>query len=105
MDLQLAGKTALITGASMGIGRAIAHGLGAEGVRLAITARRANLLEDVSAEVVAKGGPKPVAIVEDFMTDGAPARIAAAALEGLGHIDILINNAGGSRPCTLHATE
>ena len=105
MDLQLAGKTALITGASMGIGRAIAHGLGAEGVRLAITARRANLLEDVSAEVVAKGGPKPVAIVEDFMTDGAPARIAAAALEGLGHIDILINNAGGSRPFTLHATE
>jgi 3-oxoacyl-[acyl-carrier protein] reductase len=105
MDLQLAGKTALITGASMGIGRAIAHGLGAEGVRLAITARRANLLDDVSAEVVARGGPKPVSIVEDFMTQGAPVRIAEAAIQELGHIDILVNNAGGSRPFTLHATE
>ena len=72
MDFQLKGKTALITGASMGIGRAIAHGLGAEGVQLAITARRGHLLEEVSAEVVARGGPKPVLIPEDFMLEGAP---------------------------------
>ena len=105
MDLQIKGKAALITGASMGIGRAIAHGLGAEGVQLAITARRANLLEEVSAEVVAKGGPKPILIAEDFMSEGAPARIAAAALKGLGHVDILINNAGGSRPFSWQASE
>ena len=105
MDLQLKGKTALITGASMGIGRAIANGLGAEGVQLAITARRQNLLEDVVGEVVAKGGPKPVIIAQDFMAADGPAKIAEAALKALGAIDILINNAGGSRPFSLHATE
>ena len=105
MELQLKGKTALITGASMGIGRAIAHGLGAEGVQLAITARRANLLEEVSAEVVAKGGPKPVIIIQDFMAADGPARIAEAALKGLGKVEILINNAGGSRPFTYNASE
>jgi 3-oxoacyl-[acyl-carrier protein] reductase len=105
MDFQLKGKTALITGASMGIGRAIARGLGGEGVRLAITARRANLLEEVAAEVVAKGGPKPVIIAQDFMAADGPAKIAEAALKGLGKVEILINNAGGSRPFTYNASE
>jgi len=105
MDLQLKGKTALITGASMGIGRAIAIGLGAEGVQLAVTARRRNLLEEVAAEVVAKGGPKPVIIEQDFMAADGPAKIADAALKGLGKVEILVNNAGGSRPFGMRATE
>lgn len=105
MDLQLKGKTALITGASMGIGRAIAHGLGGEGVQLAITARRANLLEEVAAEVVARGGPKPVIIAQDFMAADGPGKIAEAAVEALGKVEILVNNAGGSRPFGMKATE
>jgi 3-oxoacyl-[acyl-carrier protein] reductase len=105
MELNLAGKTGLVTGASMGIGRGIAEALGREGVKLAITARRGNLLEEVSAAIVASGGPKPVIVVEDFMTEGAPGRIAKAALDGLGHVDILINNAGGSRPFGRDASE
>jgi 3-oxoacyl-[acyl-carrier protein] reductase len=105
MELDLAAKTALVTGASTGIGRGIALGLAKEGVRLAVVARRANLLEEVAGEIVAAGGTKPVLIVEDFLKEGTPARIAKAALDGLGSVDILINNAGGSRPFKMDATE
>ena len=105
MDLKIEGKTALITGASIGIGRGVALGLAREGVRLALVARRAQLLEEVAAEVVAAGRGKPVLIVEDLLQDGAPARIAAAALAGLGSVAILVNNAGGSRPFKLDASE
>ena len=67
MDLGLKGKTALVTGASMGIGRGIALALGREGVRLALVARRGNLLEELAGEIVAAGGIKPVLIVEDLL--------------------------------------
>lgn len=98
MDLQLNDKTALVTGASMGIGRAIAKGLAAEGVRIAIAARRRNLLEALSDEIVAAGGTKPVLIEIDVMPEGAPMKLAQAALQALGHVDILVNSAGGSQP-------
>lgn len=97
MDLGLGGKTALVTGASMGIGRGIAEALGREGVRLAIAARRGNLLEEVADGIVSRGGVRPVIIVQDVMAEDAADRTAKAALEGLGNVDILINNAGGSR--------
>ena len=105
MDLDLKGRTALVTGASMGIGRGIAEALGAEGVRLAIAARRGNLLEALAAKIVAAGGPKPVIIVQDVMAEDAAEKTAKAALEGLGSVDILINNAGGSRHFGKDATE
>ena len=80
MDLQLAGKTALVTGASMGIGRAIARGLAAEGVRVAVLARRAELLETLAAEIVAAGGARPALIVQDIMAEDAAVRVRDAAL-------------------------
>jgi 3-oxoacyl-[acyl-carrier protein] reductase len=98
MDLQLKGKTALVTGASMGIGRAIAKGLAAEGVKLCIAARRKPLLEALAQEITAAGGPRPAVIEIDIMPEGAPTRLVHAALAALGHIDILINSAGGSNP-------
>ena len=61
MDLQLRNKTALVTGASVGIGRGIALALAAEGVKLAITARRVEKLEELAAEIEAAGGARPVA--------------------------------------------
>ena len=70
MDLNLKGKTALVTGASIGIGRGIALALAREGVRLAIVARRAKLLEELAGEIVAAGGAKPVLIVEDLVAGG-----------------------------------
>ena len=101
MDLAIAGKTALVTGASMGIGRAIAVALSREEVKLAVVARRRNLLEELQQEI-----GKPLVIIEqDFLQDGAPEKIARAALDGLGSVDILVNNAGGSRRFTLESTE
>jgi 3-oxoacyl-[acyl-carrier protein] reductase len=101
MDLGLSGRTALVTGASAGIGRGIAEALAAEGVRLAVTARRRDRLEALARET----GAKLAIIEEDFMREGAPQRIADAALEALGGVDILINNAGGSRPFKLDSSE
>jgi 3-oxoacyl-[acyl-carrier protein] reductase len=99
MDLQLGGKTALVTGASAGIGTGIAKALAAEGVRLAIAGRNAGALETVAAEIAAAGGAKAAIVVGDIAIDAGPAQIADAALKALGgRVDILINNAGGSRP-------
>jgi 3-oxoacyl-[acyl-carrier protein] reductase len=101
MDLGIKGKTALVTGASAGIGRGIAAALAAEGVRLAVTARRRERLEALAKET----GAKLVIIEQDFMEEGAPQRIADAALKDLGSVDILVNNAGGSRPFKVDASE
>lgn len=97
MDLQISDKTALVTGASVGIGRAIAKTLAAEGVHVAISARRVDKLRELAQEIVATGGKPPVVIESNLYDDDAAARLAAAAREGLGHVDILVNNAGGSR--------
>ena len=98
MDLKLSDKTALVTGASMGIGNAIARGLAAEGVRLCVAARRGNLLEELARKITAAGGKAPHIEQIDIMGAGAPERLAAGAAKALGKIDILINCAGGSRP-------
>ena len=97
MDLGIAGRSALVTGASMGIGRGIAKALAAEGVRLAVVARRVNLLEELAGEITAAGGTAPVLIQQDFMAEDAVENIASQALSALSSVDILINNAGGSR--------
>ena len=106
MDLQLRGRTALVTGASAGIGRGIARALAAEGVRLALTARRLDKLHEVCAEIVAAGGAEPVVFEQDMLAPDAPTLIAQRALQGLGSVDILVNNAGGSRSFKdLHVSE
>jgi len=106
MDLQLKDKTALVTGASVGIGRGIAKALAAEGVKLAISARRADKLQEVADEIVAAGGHRPVIIESDLYPEDAAAKLTAAAIQGLGHVDILVNNAGGSRSFKdLHVSE
>lgn len=105
MDLQLRGKTAVVTGASMGIGRAIAKCLAAEGVRVAAVARRAELMEAMADEVESTGHPRPMLIHQDIMAEDAAMRIRDAALAELGRVDILVNNAGGSRVVPVDAPE
>jgi 3-oxoacyl-[acyl-carrier protein] reductase len=98
MDLQLKSRKALVTGASMGIGRAIAVGLAREGAQLALAARRVDLLEQLAGEIERNGGKKPAIIEADLYNPETPERLAALARERLGRVDILINAAGGSRP-------
>jgi len=105
MDLQLTGRTALVTGASRGIGRAIALGLAREGVRLVIAARRVSLLEELARDIVSAHAPEPLIMEADLYQEGSAERLAAAAQGALGRIDILINAAGGSRPYPFEATK
>jgi 3-oxoacyl-[acyl-carrier protein] reductase len=104
MDLDLKSKTAVVTGASIGIGRAIAKGLAREGVRVVAVARRKDLLEKLTQEVEAQGGTV-IPVVQDIMQADAAKKLAAAALGALGHVDILVNNAGGSRPLPVDAPD
>ena len=99
MDLQLEGRTALVTGATSGIGRGIAEALAAEGVRLVIAGRRDAGLAETANAIAAKGASRPVIILGDLTVPAGPQAVAAAALTALGgRVDILVNNAGASRP-------
>ena len=91
----LTGTTALVTGASRGIGRAIAVGLARAGADLALSARDEALLEEVRAEVEALGRTA-VVLPADVTDADACAQLAADAIARLGHLDVLVNNAGGS---------
>ena len=105
MDLNINDKTALVTGASSGIGRGIAIALGREGVRLAIAARRRDLLEETAKEITDAGGLAPIIIECDLMQEDAIDTIADTTLKDLGKVNVLINNAGGSRAFNLDSTE
>jgi 3-oxoacyl-[acyl-carrier protein] reductase len=105
MDLHLMDKTAVVTGASAGIGRAIAKGLAAEGVRLAVVARRRDLLKTLVSEIEGDGGIAPQVVVCDLLDEDAVQRVADEALSALGRVDILVNCAGGSRPLPIDAPE
>jgi 3-oxoacyl-[acyl-carrier protein] reductase len=105
MDLYLKGKTAVVTGASQGIGRAIVKELALEGVKVLATARNEDLLNSLKDEIAAAGGVVPFTFVQDFVAADAPQNIAAAALAILEHVDILINNAGRSCPVDVVGPE
>jgi NAD(P)-dependent dehydrogenase (short-subunit alcohol dehydrogenase family) len=102
MDLRLAGKTALITGGSAGIGLACAHVLVSEGVHVVIAARDPDRLagaaEALHGTAHARGGepPRVLAVAADLSKAEDVARVAHDAAEALGRIDILINNAGSA---------
>jgi 3-oxoacyl-[acyl-carrier protein] reductase len=89
----------------MGIGRAIAKGLAAEGVQVAAVARRISLLEELAREIERGQGARPLLITQDIMAEDAAARLRDAALAGFGRVDILVNCAGGSRPLPVDAPE
>lgn len=105
MELDISGRSAVVTGASSGIGRAIAVALGRAGVRLAITARRTDQLDEIAAEIADAGGHRPTPIVVDLYDTDAPERIETQAHEALGPVQILVNNAGGSRPFSWDVEE
>jgi 3-oxoacyl-[acyl-carrier protein] reductase len=105
MDLDLKSRTALVSGASIGIGRAIAKALALEGVRVVAVARRKDLLATLEQESRTAGGGSIIPVVQDLMQEDAATKLAATAVAEIGHIDILVNNAGGSRPLPVDAPD
>jgi 3-oxoacyl-[acyl-carrier protein] reductase len=96
----LAGKTALVTGASQGIGRACALALAKKGARLALAARNEEKLEAVAAEIAAAGGEAKI-FVMDVADEASIQSAAKAAIAHFERIDILVNNAGITRDTLL----
>ncbi len=91
----LTGKTAFVTGASRGIGREIAVALARAGADLALVARTAEGLADTADDVKA-AGRTAIVLPADVTDQANVTHAAAAAIDQLGHVDIVINNAGGS---------
>jgi 3-oxoacyl-[acyl-carrier protein] reductase len=93
MDLQLIGKVAVVTGASRGIGRAIARALATQGMRLVLVARSRDQLEQLAASLQTECLIQAV----DLREASAPADVIAATVSHFGRLDVLINNAGATR--------
>jgi 3-oxoacyl-[acyl-carrier protein] reductase len=94
MDLELAGKVAIVTGSSRGIGRAIASRLGEEGADVVYCARGEEALTAAVAE--APGPGRAHAVVADVSTNDGAAAVVSAAEEHFGGLDVVVNNVGGS---------
>lgn len=101
MDLELAGKTAIVTGGSRGIGKAIARELAGEGVDVAIVARSTADLQKTAAELAEATGRRIVPLAADTGSDDSVKAMVEEAARELGHLDILVNCAaqpGGQGP-------
>jgi NADP-dependent 3-hydroxy acid dehydrogenase YdfG len=93
MTTNLSGKVALITGASAGIGQACARALAQEGVRLVLTARRQERLEELERQAEKLGG-QAISVLGDAREESTAKNTVEAAMRSFGQIDILINNTG-----------
>ena len=93
MDLELAGKVAIVTGASRGIGKAVARELALEGAVVAVVARGREALEATAAEIAAESGRRVLPLIADMSDDASVQAMVQAAHEAFGRIDILVNNA------------
>lgn len=92
MDLELGGKVAVVTGASRGIGRAIAQTLAAEGMHVVAVARSRELLDGLIADLPIPG----LTVAADLREPDAPAAVVDTALATFGRLDLLVNNAGAT---------
>ncbi len=96
MDLGLTDRVALVTGASMGIGLAVATRLAEEGCHVAMVARRPGPLEEAAADIAAATGRDIIALPGDMTSWDDAERVAAETIEHFGHVDIAVPNAGSS---------
>lgn len=101
MDLGIEGRVALVAGSSAGIGRAVARALAAEGCKVAICARRRDLLVDTAVEIERDTGADVLAVTCDVTVLSDILNMVREVRGRFGKIDILINNAGGPRPGTF----
>lgn len=95
MDLELSGKTAVVSAGSKGLGKAIALGLAMEGARVAICSRSPDNLSQAAQEIQAKAGSEVLAVPVDVMKPDSITNFIDSVVQRQGKIDILVNNAGG----------
>ncbi len=95
MDLELRGKTAIVSAGSKGLGKAIALGLAAEGARVAICSRNPDNLSQAAQEILTKTGSEVLAVPVDVTKPDAIANFVGTVVQRQGKVDILVNNAGG----------
>ena len=100
LNVDLSGQVALVTGASQGLGRAIAETLAAAGATVALAARSADKLAQVAAGIRAAGG-KAEEVPCDVSKAEEAQRVVEAVVEKCGRLDILVNNAGVTRDTLL----
>lgn len=98
MDLELAGRVAWVTGASSGLGRAVAASLAREGTAVALSARREDLLAQEAARISERTGSRCVAVPLDVTSGPAIIEAAERVASELGPVDVLVANAGGPPP-------
>jgi 3-oxoacyl-[acyl-carrier protein] reductase len=101
MDFGLEGKVAIVTGGSSGIGKAVALGLAAEGVEVAICGRDPEKLKTAAGEIESSTGKRPLAIPADVRNPENIKSFVAQVLERYSGVDILVNNAGASTPGSI----
>jgi 3-oxoacyl-[acyl-carrier protein] reductase len=106
VDLLLAGKVAIVTGSSRGLGLASARALAAEGCRVCLCARGTDALERAAAEVraIAKAAGDVVAVAADLATEAGIASVVSRTVEAFGGVDVLVNNIGLARGSGLLET-
>ncbi|MHB8574018.1 MAG: SDR family NAD(P)-dependent oxidoreductase [Dehalococcoidia bacterium] len=105
MDLGLKGRVALVTGGSEGIGRATAEELAREGVRVAICARRADVLEQAAAALRSATGGEVIGVPADVSKAADVARCVSTVVERFGPITLLVNNAGTSAAASFETVD
>lgn len=92
-DIDLTGKVAVVTGASRGIGRAIAESLAAAGAHVILAARSAELIEELAEEIESAGG-RATPVVTDIADEASVASLFEMVADDFGRLDVLVNNAG-----------
>ena len=97
MDCRMDGRTAIVTGGSMGLGRAIAHEYARSGANVAMVARRQDVLDEAKTEISAEANGKVEGFVCDMSDAAAIGSMFKAVTATLGPVDIIVNNAGSSQ--------
>ncbi|NWE54273.1 SDR family oxidoreductase [Brevundimonas sp. P7753] len=105
MHIDLSAKRVIVTGASRGIGRAVATAFAREGVRLAICSRSADTLEAVAGDLRALGAAEVIAVPLDVRDTAAVRAFTAQVAEAWGGVDVLVNNAGQGKGGSLETLE
>ncbi|MCC9705893.1 SDR family oxidoreductase [Streptomyces sp. MNU76] len=105
MDLELDGRTAIVTGGSLGIGRATARALAAEGATVVVTARRLPLLERTAKELEAETGSRVVPLVSDTDDTESVRAMVRRVADEFGRVDILVNGAAAPSGLVRNAVE